>query len=158
MPETGNPNMQNRYGRVSYFLAKAFNVAAIAVLLAGFSMWAAKAQAHDDMVEQQIAEAERAASRGPYANDGIFIGSAQGYGGPVKMQVTVENGYLDSVEILDAGKEDDAWLEMCLDLPAKMVSAQTTSVDTVTGATFTSSGMINGATEALRQSIEGGTA
>ena len=36
------------------------------------------------------------------------------------------------------------------------VEAQTTSIDVVSGATFTSSGILNGTTEALRQALEGG--
>ncbi|HAM16835.1 MAG TPA: hypothetical protein DCP91_13485 [Eggerthellaceae bacterium] len=147
--------MSQRYGQLKYFLAKALNVAFIAALLVFFNAWAAKAVAHDAAVAEQIAEAERAASRGPYATDGTFEGAARGYGGDVRMQVTVENGYIDSVSILDASSEDQAWLDMAAVLPARIVKAQSTDIDVVSGATYTSVGILNGTTEALRKSMNG---
>ena len=68
---------------------KLVNTAAVVLLVCGFSLWASQAAAADAAVQQQITEAERAANRGPYATDGVFSGSAQGYGGPVNMQVTI---------------------------------------------------------------------
>ena len=65
------------------FITKTVNVAVIGALIAGFSLWAADANTADAMVQKQIQEAERAANRGPYATDGVFTGTAQGYGGPV---------------------------------------------------------------------------
>ena len=147
--------MQDALSKFKYFAAKAVNLAAVIVALVMFSGWAAQANAHDEMVEQQIAEAERAANRGPFATDGTFEGSAQGYGGPVKMQVVIDNGYIDSVTIVDASQEDDAWLDMCVNLPAQIVKAQTTSIDVVSGATYTSAGILNGTTEALQKSMAG---
>lgn len=147
--------MQDIYNRLRFFTTKLFNLAIIVVAFVMFSSWAAKANAHDQMVEEQIAAAERAANRGPYTTDGTFEGSAQGYGGPVKMQVVIENGYIDSVTILDASKEDDAWLDMCVGLPAAIEKAQTTSIDVVSGATYTSAGILNGTTEALQKSMAG---
>lgn len=147
--------MGNYYDRFKYFAAKAINLVVVVAALLMFSMWAAQANAHDEMVEQQIAEAERAASRGPYTTDGAFEGSAKGYGGQVKMRVIIDNGYIDKVEIVDASSEDEAWLDMCADLPAKIVKEQTTSIDVVSGATYTSAGMLNGVTEALQKSMAG---
>ena len=143
------------YDRFKFFGAKAFNLAVIVVALVVFTTWAAKANAHDEMVEQQIAEAERAASRGPYVTDGTFEGAAQGYGGLVKMRVVIDNGYIDAVEIVDASLEDEAWLDMCVGLPSQIVKAQSTSIDVVSGATYTSAGILNGTTEALQKSMAG---
>ena len=147
--------MQNSYDRFRYFAAKTVNLVIVVAALVTFSMWAAKANAHDEMIEQQIAAAERAANRGPYATDGTFEGSAKGYGGQVKMRVVIENGYIDAVDIVDASSEDQAWLDMCVGLPAKIVKEQTTSIDVVSGATYTSAGMLNGVTEALQKSMAG---
>ena len=135
--------------------AKAINLVVIVAVLAWFSSFAARAVAHDEAVAAQILEAERAASRGAYPNDGVFTGAAQGYGGLVRMQVTIEGGYIDAVEIVDASSEDEAWLDMASVLPERIVAAQSTDIDVVSGATYTSAGILNGATEALRQSMEG---
>ena len=146
------------FSRIRYekqFIAKSVNLAIIVAILAFFSGWAAQAAAHDAEVAEQIAAAERAAQRGPYATDGIFSGSAQGFGGLVEVQVVVDNGYIASVEITDASHEDDAWLEEASVLPGRIVEMQTTDIDVVSGATYTSSGILNATTEALRQSMDG---
>ena len=148
--------MQEFYERFKVFGVKAVNLALVVALLAFFSAWAAKAQAHDEEVSQQIAAAERAASRGPYAHDGVFEGAAQGYGGIVKMQVEIVNGYIERVDILDASSEDAAWLDMALVLPDRIVKAQSSDIDIVSGATYTSVGILNATTDALRQSYSGG--
>lgn len=147
--------MKHFFETYKYFITKAINFVAVVVILVGFSGWAAEMTVNDEAVAEQIAEAERAANRGPYVTDGTFTGSAKGFGGQVKMQVVIDNGYIDSVEILDASKEDDAWLDMCLGLPAKIVKEQTTNIDVVSGATYTSSGILNGTTEALEKSMAG---
>lgn len=134
------------------FITKTANVAVVGALIVGFSLWAADANAADAMVQKQIQEAERAANRGPYATDGVFTGTAQGYGGPVTMQVTVKGGYIDDVRVVDAPNEDGPYLEQAVKLIDDMLVKQTPNVDTVSGATFSSAGIINGAVQALETS------
>lgn len=147
--------MLEHFKTQKYFYAKALNLACAVALLAMFSAWAAEAFAHDAAVEEQIIAAERAASRGAYPTDGVFEGAAQGFGGLVTMRVTIDNGYIDSVEMADVSSEDGPWVEMCLSLPDAIVKAQSANVDTVSGATYTSAGILNGTTEALRKSLAG---
>ena len=127
-------------------------MAVVGALIAGFSLWAADANTADAMVQKQIQEAERAANRGPYATDGVFTGTAQGYGGPVTTQVTVKDGYIDDVQVVDAPNEDGPYLEQAVKLIDDMLVKQTPNVDTVSGATFSSAGIINGAVQALETS------
>ena len=131
------------------------NVAVVGALIAGFSLWAADANTADARVQKQIQEAERAANRGPYATDGVFTGTAQGYGGPVTTQVTVKDGYIDDVQVVDAPNEDGPYLEQAVKLIDDMLVKQTPNVDTVSGATFSSAGIINGAVQALETSNSG---
>ena len=147
--------MQDYYDRFRFFFVKALNLALVVALLVFFNTWATKAQAHDDEVADQIAAAGRDTDRGPYATDGTFEGSAKGYGGMVTMRVVVKDGYIDDVSIVDASSEDQAWLDMALVLPERIVKEQTTDIDVVSGATYTSVGILNGTTEALRKSAEG---
>ena len=134
------------------FITKTANVAVIGALIAGFSLWAADANTADAMVQKQIQEAERAANRGPYATDGVFTGTAQGYGGPVTTQITVKGGYIDEVRVVDAPNEDGPYLEQAVKLIDDMLVKQTPNVDTVSGATFSSAGIIDGAVQALETS------
>lgn len=147
--------MLNLLVRKRNLIAKAVNVAVIGVLAVGFSLWAADANAVDAMVQKQIQEAERSATRGPYAADGVFTGTAQGYGGPVTTQVTVKDGYIDDVQVVDAPNEDGPYLEQAVKLIDDMIAKQTPNVDTVSGATFSSAGIINGAVQALETASSG---
>lgn len=45
----------------------------------------------------------------PYA-DGVYVGSSRGYGGTVRVQVTMENGSITEVEILGASHETKQFL------------------------------------------------
>lgn len=138
----------------NYFV-KALNIVVVVGLIAWFSAWAAQTQQADAAVQKQIQDAERAANRGPYATDGAFLGSAQGYGGPVTVRVTIDNGYIEQVDIVSAENEDAPYLDQTRRLLTDVVNANTSSVDTVSGATFTSAGILNGATEALQKSAAG---
>ena len=144
--------MLNLLVRKRNLIAKTVNVAVIGALAVGFSLWAADANTADAMVQKQIQEAERAATRGPYAVDGVFTGTAQGYGGPVTTQVTVKDGYIDAVQVVDAPNEDGPYLEQAVKLIDDMIAKQTPNVDTVSGATFSSAGIINGTVQALEAS------
>lgn len=147
--------MRNALFNARHFIVKALNVAIVALLVAWFSLWAFETRQADAAVEAQILEAERAANRGPYVTDGAFLGSAQGYGGLVTMRVTIENGYIERVEIVSAENEDAPYLEQTQRLLTDVVNANTSAVDVVSGATFTSAGMLNGVTEALQKSNAG---
>ena len=137
------------------FLLKLVNLCALVAVLAGFSIWAAQAQAADAAVQQQITETERAANRGPFATDGVFTGSAQGYGGPVNMQVTIENGYIEDVQVVSAPNEDAPYLSQAVALLDVIKQQQTVNVDTVSGCTYSSVGILNGTKEALEKSNAG---
>ena len=131
----------------STFFIKVSSALLVVALVMGFSTWAAHAQEADALTAEKIEAAERAAHRGPFPADGTFVGSAQGYGGLVSVQV--HDGYIDSLTLLDASHEDKAWLDMASTLLATIPDKQTTNVDVVSGATFTSSGIINATKSAL---------
>ena len=44
----------------------------------------------------------------PYA-DGVYTGSAQGYGGLIKVQVTMKDGHMTDIQILDASGETESF-------------------------------------------------
>lgn len=144
--------------RHRYTVARAIGIAAVVAILVLYDVWAGATAQADAALRDEAMAASRAGSAGPYATDGTFTGTAEGYGGPVTMQVTVENGWIASVEVLDASLEDDAWLDMASVLPERILEAQTPAIDVVSGATFTSTGMLNGVTEALLESMKGGEA
>lgn len=78
--------------------------------------------------------------------DGVYTGSAQGYGGTVSVQVTVKDGQITAIEILSAAGETDSFFARAKGVIDKILTAQTWEVDGVSGATY-SSGGIKGAVQ-----------
>lgn len=107
--------------------------------------------ARQKLAEQQAQAAEdTAAPASPYA-DGIYTGEAQGYGGPVKMEVTIENGQITDCTVLSAEKEDTAYFDAAQGVIDEVLDEQTAEVDTVSGATFSSKGILGAVEDALEQ-------
>ncbi len=99
-------------------------------------------------VSGQPEEADGADS--PYA-DGTYTGEAQGYGGTVAVELTVENGKITDLTITSAEKEDTAYLDAASAVIDSILEQQSTDVDTVSGATFSSNGILHAAEDALRK-------
>lgn len=83
--------------------------------------------------------------------DGEYTAIAEGYGGDMEIKLTVGEGKISNVEVVDHSETpgiSDTALE---EVPAKIVETQATSVDAIAGSTVTSMGIMNAATEALAQ-------
>ena len=105
------------------------------------------------VVEQQVEAAsveaeEEALPKLPYA-DGVYVGSSRGYGGAVRVQVTMENGSITEVEVLDASHETKQFLRRAKRLLTTVVDAQSWEVDAVSEATYTSRGILGAVQNAL---------
>lgn len=87
---------------------------------------------------------------GTYRN-GSYIGTAQGYGGDIQVQVTVEEEQIARVEILSAEGENEEKLSQAAGLTERIVRAQSVGVDVISGATESSSGILAAARQALAQ-------
>ena len=84
----------------------------------------------------------------PYA-DGVYVGSSRGYGGAVRVQVTMENGSITEMEILDASHETKQFLRRAKRLLTTVVETQSGEVDAVSEATYTSRGILGAVQNAL---------
>ena len=100
-------------------------------------------------VEAAFSEAEEETlPKLPYA-DGVYVGSSRGYGGAVRVQVTMENGSITEVEILDASHETKQFLRRAKRLLTTVVETQSWEVDAVSEATYTSRGILGAVQNAL---------
>lgn len=86
--------------------------------------------------------------------DGTYTGSAEGFGGPVDVSVTVENGAISDIEITSAAGEDEAYLSLAISIIDDIIENQTTEVDTVSGATYSSTGIKNAVAQALEEAAQ----
>ena len=79
---------------------------------------------------------------------------AVGFGGTVAVEGSVKDGKIKAVEVTSAEKEDSAYLAMAEDIIPKIIEAQSAEVDTISGATFSSTGIKNAAEQALEEAVE----
>ena len=81
--------------------------------------------------------------------DGVYNGSAAGYRGETEVEVTVENGYIKNIEIISTGDDMEFFNQAKSSIVTSILSFQSTDVDTVSGATFSSEAIINAVADAL---------
>ena len=81
--------------------------------------------------------------------DGTYTGEAQGFGGTIQVQVTLTSDEITDIQVTSAPGEDSAYLSQGEGVISSILSAQSTDVDTISGATFSSTGIINAVVDAL---------
>lgn len=135
-------------------------VAIIGILLCYNQVLEVRAK-NEELVELQNSIAnqenmnEEESSEGSSAfADGSYQGEAEGFGGPVIVEVTIENGAIESIEVVSAEFEDEAYLSMAKQVITEMVNTQSTEVDVVSGATFSSNAIINATVEAIEKAAK----
>lgn len=139
------------------FLIRSFCLAAVILILAGYNQ-VLKDRSKDEEItklEVQVTKLQQEKEKtvdikGTYP-DGRWEGEAKGFGGMITVLVTVENGTISEIEITSADGEDKAYLSMAEDIIPKIIEAQSADVDTVSGATFSSTGIRDAVSEALKQ-------
>lgn len=81
--------------------------------------------------------------------DGTYQGSGTGFGGTVTVQVTVSGGKITAIDIVDASGETPSYFASAKGVISKMLAGQTPNVDAVSGATYSSNGIIQAVQNAL---------
>lgn len=80
--------------------------------------------------------------------DGVYEGTGTGFGGEMKVQVTIREGKIAAIEILE-NKDGSSYMEKASALIDTILSTQSTNVDTVSGASYSSAGIIQAVRNAL---------
>ena len=140
------------------FIIKAISLGLMVGVLLVYSSFAAKHHSSLKAHKQAVAEIEahnaevlrmlNEAPAGKY-KDGEYKGSARGFRSDINVKVTVENGAITAVEVVSAD-DDPAFFDRAKGVIDSIISAQSTEVDAVSGATFSSNGIINAVVEALK--------
>ncbi|MCR5824583.1 MAG: FMN-binding protein [Lachnospiraceae bacterium] len=80
--------------------------------------------------------------------DGTYTGTAFGNSGDITVAVTVKDDIITNIEILEQ-EEDEPYFTDALEVIPKILEANSFDVDTVSGATFSSGGIIDAVKNAL---------
>lgn len=99
-----------------------------------------------------VAQVEDAAAY----KDGTYYGSGTGFGGPLKVMVEISGGKIASIRIVENSDGSD-YISKAASLIDSIIATQSTNVDTVSGATYSSVGIIQAVRDALSQAAVNGT-
>lgn len=87
--------------------------------------------------------------------DGIYTGTGAGYGGTIKLQIKVEKGIITDINII-SNSETGAYLNSAKKLIKNVLEKQSTDkVDTISGATKTSRGLLTAINACISQAKGG---
>ncbi len=81
--------------------------------------------------------------------DGSYWGRGEGAAGPVRVEVVIESRGIKAIKVIRQQEAKRYWAKVKAEIPAKILREQTTEVDTVSGATLTSQGLIDAVQNAL---------
>ena len=99
--------------------------------------------------EQEESEETSSDDSDNFYKNGTYEGSGTGYGGTITVQVTLEDDTITGVSVVSAPGEDSAYLSQGENVISSILSEQSTDVDTISGATFSSTGILEAVNDAL---------
>lgn len=94
------------------------------------------------------------ANEGTYV-DGVYEGSGTGFRrGVTKVSVTVEGGNITDIEVVSYGDDAPYFKRAYSTVVSEILSSQSTDVDAVSGATYSSRGIMNAVADALSSAVQ----
>ena len=139
------------------FWMRLMSVVVIVGLILGYNS-VLEVRAKDEEIAKLNAKIENTESlededskNGSY-KDGTYTGEA--VGGTVKVEVIVKKQKIKEVNIVSADGVDGSYLTMAKDIIPKILDAQSAEVDTISGATFSSTGIKNATKQALEKAVK----
>lgn len=124
--------------------------AGILSLIPGFG--GGSALARQGAEATQTAAQDESRSEG-YA-DGTWRGEGMGFNGMVTVDVVIENGEITAVKIMDREDDDPYFTNAKEGIVPQILERQSADVDAVTGASYSSEGIITAVSNALEQAAE----
>lgn len=109
-----------------------------------------------EAAEMALAEAQKSSSDSPYAS-GVYTAKAKGYGGYIVATITIgPDGGIEKVTLEGDHETPDIGGYAMDDMESWILKAQSANIDSYTGATFTSNGVIEAVKAALDQAAVSG--
>ena len=80
--------------------------------------------------------------------NGTFTGTGSGFNGPITVSVTIQNDVITGISVTSSS-DDEPYLSDGKGVISRILSAQSANVNTVSGATYSSGGIIDAVKAAL---------
>ena len=81
--------------------------------------------------------------------DNEYIGEGEGFGGTIRVKVTMDGDQISKIEVLSHGETAGVSDPAFETIPDAIIAAQSTEVDAAAGATFSSKGIMEAVNDAL---------
>ena len=136
----GSPGMS--YGGAGGTIGPAFVMGVIA---------AQHAAARTDVTDKDFFVVETASGSKIELKENEYLGEGSGISGPVKVKITVENGKMTAIEVVEHSETVGIGDKAVAQLPQIILDAQSADVDVIAGATITSKAIISAVKDAMSQ-------
>lgn len=111
----------------------------------------------NNSTDQQTAEqapVEQVAETQSKYIDGTYEGQATGKNPGIKVNVTITGDMISDITIVSSNDNGDYFDEAAAVIPESIIKAQSTNVETVSGATLSSNGIIKAVEDALSKAVK----
>lgn len=90
-------------------------------------------------------------------NDGVYIGEATGYCPGLIVSVVINDNRVDSIDIIEHNEQRESYFLPAFEsIPFQIIEGQSLEVDTVSGSTYSSIGIVNAVADALSDALVSG--
>ena len=140
-------------------LSVAVVASCVAGSLGGYQPPVYAAQEQTDFVKEETTKSEEQAqvAKGSFdLTDGVYKGTGTGYAGDITVAVQIKDKQIVAIDILSSS-DDAAFFKRAQAVIDKIIEGQTLDVDTVSGATYSSRGLISAVKNALTGEKDSGT-
>jgi uncharacterized protein with FMN-binding domain len=86
--------------------------------------------------------------------DGSYIGTGIGFGGPLRIELTIDNEKIKNIEVISHRESTGYYEEIFKIKKREIIESQSLSIDAVSGATASSRGFFSAVKSAVSQSLE----
>ena len=119
---------------------------------------AEKEKKEDKKKDEDKKEEQKSTAKDSFdVSDGTYYGTGTGFAGKIKVAVTVKDKQITAIEIVENEADDDTFFSRAKGVIDKIISGQTLEVDVVSGATYSSNGIISAVKNALTGAADSGT-
>ncbi len=107
----------------------------------------------DNEIENESDDASDEDEHGTY-HDGVYTGNGMGMNSKITVSVTIENDIIRDV-VIESAREDEPYFSDAQAVIEDILAVSGTDVDTVSGATYSSGGIIDAVADALEKAKYG---
>lgn len=109
----------------------------------------------EEVTEQDSVEVVAEEPTTPRLVDGVYMGEGYGFNPGLFVAVTIEEGMMTSIAVVDHREERQKyWGRPVIEIPKAIIETQSTEVDIVSGATYTSLGIMEAVEDALSKAMK----